>query len=167
MMSVVVTATWVLGVMNQLVPHADWKRTFPESAEAIASASNEHNLFPEEEFGAKHTASILLGLAYYESRFNPHAGMQHGGKAFGLFQIQVPTAKVPANLLLLPRSAADIALNLIEVSYRECKEFPWDEKLGWYARGGNGCVKQGRQESRPRLLLAEKIFKEESLPVES
>jgi hypothetical protein len=161
-MMAAVSAAWVMGVMNAMQPSAasPWWQSYGETATAIAAAANDHNLYPDEVEGPKLTASILLGIAFCESRFNPTAmgQKQSDGQAIGLFGIKPATAKQPANMLLLPLTAAPIALTLIKTSFRICNAFPWNEQLGWYAAGGNGCKPEGRDVSRPRLLLAEKIM---------
>lgn len=163
-MMALVSAAWIYAQMNRLEPSTPWRFSYGEIASAIADASNAHPIFPGEE-GPKKTASILIAIARYESTFNPNAlgDIDENGKAhsFGLFQIQVPTANMSANLLLVPRDAAVVAINLIETSFKVCSAAPWDERLGWYAAGGPRCKESGREKSKVRLQLAEQIFQNE------
>jgi len=163
---VAVHGHWVLAVMRRALPQNDITvfQTYDEIAEAIALASNDDPVFDGPE-GPMKTASLLLAIAFYESRFNPRAIGDHG-ESFGLFQIQVPTARlvVPdavANTLLLPRTAAPVATALIRLSKLQCRGYGWDAQLGWYGQGGPGCGAAGRRATRPHMLMASKIIEEE------
>jgi hypothetical protein len=155
---------WVLAVMFKMQPTnaPGVLHSYAETSEAIAQASSEFPLFKGED-GPRKTAALLLAIAWYESRFNPTAIGDHG-QSVGLFQIQIATAKelhsdVTGNMLLSPRDAAPIALAVIRESYRVCGRAGWDEKLGWYAAGGNGCKDAGKQKSIHRMHMAERIRK--------
>lgn len=155
-----VPANWVLDVMTKTVPNDTFtvRVTYDETAEAIAMAANQNPIFPGKD-GAVQTASFLLAIAYHESRFNPTAVGDHGA-SLGLFQIQMNTAHVSANMLLVPREAAPIAINLIKTSKVVCGHFGWSEQLGWYCAGGNGCKARGRAQSRSRVFLAGQIMRD-------
>jgi hypothetical protein len=153
-----VPANWVLAIMMKLVPAAPWMFSFGETSTAISQAANDDPLFAGED-GRHKTAAVLIALAYHESRFQPNV-VGDSGHSFGLFQIQPPTAKVDASLLLLPRNAAYIAIDLIRTSFSVCRSQPQQEKLSWFAAGGNGCKIEGRKASKIRMSLADKIFKE-------
>lgn len=155
---------WVLAVMRAIQPHAPplILNTYPETAEAIAEAATNDPLFPGED-GPVRTAAVLVAIAFYESNFDRTAIGDHG-KSFGLFQIS--GAHVPglvANVLLVPREAAPVAIKLIRTSLRVCGEFPWNERLGWFGAGGVGCKEAGRRVTRSRMFLAEKILKDETM----
>jgi hypothetical protein len=156
----IVPSTWVLAVMNRLQPVAPyaWIQTYSETADAIAEASNNDPLFAGED-GPMRTAALLLAIAYKESRFKPTAVGDHG-HSYGLFQIQPQTANLTANVLLVPREAAPVAINLIRTSFRVCGHAGWHDRLSWYCHGGNGCHKGGNQASQNRIMLAEKIIRE-------
>lgn len=156
-----VPAHWVLAVMVKMQPYQSpqIRVTYDETAEAIALAANTRPIF-EGEDGAVKTAAFLLAIAWKESRFNPTA-VGDNGASLGLFQIQAPTAHVTANMLLVPREAAPIAINLVKTSLAVCGHYGWHERLGWYAAGGNGCKESGRKKSVSRVLLAEKILRED------
>lgn len=159
----VVTPEWVHAWMVKLQPEAvtPWNQTYQETAVAIAEAANEDNLFPQKQDGAYRTASLLVAIAWFESRFNPTA-IGDNGTAFGLFQIHADASPgIMANELLLPRDAARVALRLVRTSFRVCRGEPAADRLSWYARGGNGCSDKGHKHSENRMHLADRILKEE------
>ena len=156
------TPEWVLDKMEKLEPRSPWGYTFPETATAISEAANDMPLSTSPD-GAHRTAAILIAIAYHESRFNPVV-IGDGGKSFGLYQIQTGAAPgLVANALLLPRDASRVAISLIRTSFRVCGGMPWTEKLGWYASGGMTCGDRyhGREKSRVRMLLADRLLKGE------
>ena len=169
MTAIPVPGHWVLAVMNRLQPSAPhtWLETYQETSEAIADAANAAPLF-EGADGPMRTASVLLAIAFYESKFYPNA-VDRDGHAYGIFQIEAKTVpELTANVLLVPREAAPVALNLIRTSLKICGKFPWSERLGWYAAGGNGCKEGGRKVSRSRMFLSNKImhdYPDEDLPL--
>ena len=66
--------------------------------------------------------------------------MHDGGAGLGLFGTHAATLGRP-----VPPTAtgqADAVIELLQTSFRICKEHPLDEKLGWYMAGGNGCEKR-------------------------
>jgi len=154
----VVTAQWVLGIMNAHQPSAPWSYSYGETSTAIAEASNAEPLTKEAD-GAAKTASILIALAEHESHFHPNAIGDHGD-SLGLFQIQPPTARVDGNMLLVPRTAAPIAIELVRTSFRVCHKLPWEDRLAWYAGGGGKCPDHPRalRASREILNLAKSIY---------
>jgi hypothetical protein len=159
-----VTTAWVIGIMYELQPSAPWVHSYAETADAIASASNSDPLFKDDD-GAVKTASILIALALHESHFQPNAIGDHG-KSFGLFQIQPPTAHVDASLLLLPRNAALIAIDLIRTSMQKmCANRPYAERLAWYAAGGPVCSTHHKatEASSTVLHIAKKIVDKHSM----
>lgn len=164
-----VTATWVLGIMYEMEPATPWIFTYGETADAIAEASNSDPLYKDDNEGAIRTASLLIALAWHESRFQPNVIGDHG-RSLGLFQIQPPTAHVDGSLLLLPRSAALIAIDLIRSSFKTCAKRPVKERMSWYAAGRQTCS-DGAEPPHKALIasksivgIAEKLFKNHSVP---
>lgn len=158
-----VAPNWVLSVMNKLQPSAPWIMSYGETAEAIAQAANADPLFNEAD-GPKRTAAVLIALAFHESHFQPNV-IGDSGHSFGLFQIQPPTARVDASLLLLPRNAAFIAIDLIRQSFKVCERESFEHKLAWYAAGPHGCDPQkdkqrGNHASALRMGLAKQLMKD-------
>ena len=154
----IVTAQWVLAIMNTRQPSTPWAYSYGETSTAIAEAANADPLSHDPE-GAIRTASILIAMAEHESAFHPNAIGDHGA-SLGLFQIQPPTARVDGTLLLVPRTAAPVAIDLIRTSFRVCGKRPWEERLAWYAAGGDHCADNHRavKASRDMLNLAKYIF---------
>jgi len=139
-----VNPTIVYQTMVKLEPSTPWQNTYNETANAIAEASNADPLYTDE-MGSYRTAALLIAIARHESTFKASAIHPKSG-AMGLFQIQPPTARLApgrehfkGNLLLQPRSAAPIAIDLIRTSDRICAKFPVDDRLIWYAQGGPDC----------------------------
>ncbi len=154
-----VTEAVVIAMLYNLEPYGSHVPAYGEIAAAMTKASNEDPLFPEHEAGSEATASILVALAYQESRFHPNV-IGDGGKSFGLYQIQPPTAKVDGSLLLVPMNASFIAIDLIRSSFRHCEARPWPERLSWYI-ASNGCPTHPVivKKSMERLILAQELFR--------
>jgi hypothetical protein len=162
-----VSGLWVLRLMNTAEPGQPWSPVYGEISEAIAQASNDDPLFSGEH-GAYKTAALLVAIAWYESRFHPNIVHKEadGSTSFGLYQIQAPTAKVPGNLLLLPRTASYVAIDLLRQSFRQCASAPEDERLAWYASSGNGCPRNPlvREQSKRRVGLARRLYEKNPPP---
>lgn len=145
---------WVLSLMIGLQPLAPWRESYPETASAIARASRTFPAF-EGANGAKRTAALLVSLAWFESRFDPQAHGDHG-QSLGLFQISRVHAKSVE--LLEPNYAPYHALSLIRRSFEVCRSKPVDERLAWYAAGGDGCSDAGIRKSAHRMALARRLY---------
>lgn len=154
-----VCQTAIIAMLYRLEPSGPNVPAYGEISAAIEQASNSDPLFPEHEGGSEATASILVALAWHESRFQPNV-IGDNGKSFGLFQIQPPTAKIDGSLLLVPRTAAFIAVDLIGQSFKKCEKRPWVERLSWYV-ASNGCPDHPVivKKSMERLILAQELFR--------
>ena len=161
MIAEAITAAHVLKMLYFLEPQGPHVPDYGEISEAIANTSNQDPLFPQREDGCLRTAAILVSLAWYESRFHKSV-VGDQGKSFGLFQIQPPTAKHSANMLLNPREASYIAVDLIRTSFGACRNQPWESRLSWYI-SSNGCPTHPVivKKSMSRMLTAERILKSE------
>ena len=151
----------IMAMLYQLEPMSPHVPRYGEVARAIEKASNQDPLFPHHEAGSQATAAILVALAWHETRFHPNL-VGDNGKSFGLFQIQPPTAKLTANILLQPLTAAFIAIDLIRTSFAHCHDRPWTERLSWYIASGNGCRDPHPvvvKKSMSRLMMAENLFR--------
>jgi len=157
----VVTAAMVLSLMLKLEPNGPHFNSYGEISEAIALASCNDPLFPNRPDGAERTAAILTALAWHESRFHPNI-IGDQGRSFGLWQIQPPTAKIDASLLLLPRNAAFIAIDLIRQSMMHCRARPWGERLSWYAASASCDPPNPKviHQSLLRMQTADKLYKQ-------
>ncbi len=144
--------TWILSLIVSLmsaeVP-TPWVDTYADTAHEIADAVDAIPL-PGER-GAEHMAVVLVAIGFYESRFQPDAAGDCGGKtpsfancqSIGAWQISKANGK--------PTAAN--AARLVRTSWNVCKEHPITERLAWYAAGFQGCSK-GLGASRGRMNLA-------------
>lgn len=161
MIAEVVVAAQVLKMLQYLEPTSPYTPDYGEISEAIATASTHDPLFPNRADGCLRTAAILVAVAWHESRFHKSI-IGDQGKSFGLFQIQPPTAKHSANMLLNPREASYIAIDLIRTSFTACSKAPWESRLSWYV-SSNGCPDHPviRKKSISRMMTAERILRQE------
>jgi hypothetical protein len=124
-------------------------RRYPEIAQAIAYAANDDPLAPDDAWGSEATAAILIAYAWEKSRFDPHLVR---GYRLGLFQIRPPIdPPVLANTLLLPRTAALVAVDLVRQSVDILHRRPWQERLAWALDLGS---LDGPALARSRMLAA-------------
>lgn len=152
----------ILAMLRFLSPNGDQFGRYGEISRAIAETANADPLYVDREDGSARGASILVAIAWYESRFSSSA-VGDGGKSLGLFQIMPAVWKLDANSLLLPRSAAPIAMALVKRSFRECRDRPWGQRLAWYAASAT-CAKDKVHpkilgQSLERMHLADKLFR--------
>src|SRR5262245_31546498 len=101
-------------MLYALAPTLYWSKTFPESSDGIARAAIDDPLFPEREEGAELTACLLVAAAWAASRLHPY---DHAGGRVGLFRLIPPRTlragqRMAPNLLILPRSASLVAIDL-------------------------------------------------------
>ena len=148
---------WILALIHLCAPADAATDRFQEIAEAIDDAAA----------GDAGLAAELVALAARESHFRPDAvATDRFGESYGLFQYHSsnmgvfrvgPKAIVvkTAAPLFDPHFAAEAAAAMIAESHRVCARRPPEERLGWYASGGNGCgVPEGLAASRNREALA-------------
>lgn len=107
-----VDGIWLGGRLALVLPSA--RRMYAgEIGEAIGRAASEDPLWPQWKNGCAKTAAFLLSWAKAASDFQPNL-ISASGKAFGLFQIEPPSGiQIDARMLLLPREAAFIAIDLL------------------------------------------------------
>ena len=146
---------WILSLMLLLQPTAPWKDTYEQTATSISQASKKYPIFQGPK-GTEETATLLISVAWFESRFNPKAVGDHG-KSFGLYQQQLHVG-LDKEALFDTDVATKVAIDQFKVSFRVCRNRPIEEKLGWYAAGKDDC-ERGLQESRHRMLKARWLFK--------
>lgn len=136
---------WILSLMLSLQPAAPWREDYYHVAKGILEGAKAIPVFSGQH-GVFRTIALNVSLAWHESRFNRYARGDQG-KSWGLFQYQNHGT---------PEDAAEQtkqANRLILQSFRVCKDKPLNERLGWYAAGGNGC-ERGLRESRNRMNKA-------------
>lgn len=141
---------WVLTLMVYLQPVAPWRDNYETIAKGIVRGASEEPVFTGES-GVYRTLALDVSLAWFESRFDANAVGDHG-RSRGLFQVQAKEVSADPYLQTLQ------ANRMIRESFRVCARRTLEEKLGWYAAGGNGCDK-GLRESRHRVLKAQWLFK--------
>jgi hypothetical protein len=151
-------------------PAAPWRDTYEGTAEALALVAADSPLFEGAE-GPRRTASWFVSVAWFESRFDPHAkGDCRTRDARGqclsaphslcLFQIGI--SNLPAlglsqeEILSSPEACTRAARRMMKISLGVCRGRPLDERLGHYASGGDTCG--GLRESRHRVNKAIWLF---------
>lgn len=160
-------ALWATSIMNQLAPSSPHASTFSHTAEGMAIAAVETPVFAGEQ-GPVRTLALELAIALGESGFNPHAtgdcpnlppgsprcSMERHAQSLGLFQIGKSNLRwlglAEDDLVGEPLVQARAALKLVAQSFKVCVNKPVDERLGWYARGGDGCQESGAGRARMR-----------------
>ena len=155
-----IPVSWVVGLLAALEPSAPWSNTYEKTAEAIARVSESEPLFPVEERGEERTATLLVAIAWYESRLKPSA-MSKNGRWYCLYQLDksyLPDAK---KALSDPEMCTRAAVKILRKSLSMCKSRAPDERLAAFMSGQ--CDRGGVQ-SRYRMFLAKKLLKEHPLP---
>lgn len=149
-----VDPAWILAAMTALEPESPYRETFARTAHAIAAESSRSPLPGQTE---DRTAAIVLGVAWFESRFQVDAmGDCEKSTAFGTC---APGAKRPRSLGLMqigvdnlrayqvasedavsdPAVNVRVGLSMARQSFKICAARPLPDRLAWYAKGGNGC----------------------------
>lgn len=156
-----VSAAWVVSLLTALEPSAPWKDTYENTADAIAKVADSASLFPAEERGAEHTASLLVAMAWYESRLKPSAKSKDG-RSFCLYQIDRSyLAPDPKKSLEDPELCTRTAVRLVRQSFDLCKSRAPNDRLAFY---NSGHCDRGGVESRYRMFLATKLLKDHPPP---
>lgn len=135
-----------------------WVAEYPEHAAAIARVSNENPLFRGED-GPARTAAWLVSVGRFESGFRREAAgdspclakdasgaCTRRGKPTSFCAMQVSNGNF-AGLGVTEESivkSLDVCygagLRMMHDSMRVCSGRPLNERLAWYAAGGNGCT---------------------------
>ena len=141
----------ILTVMVLLQPQAPWKDDYEQISRGLLSGATTAPVF-DGEYGVQRTLALDISLAWFESRFDRHATGDNGA-AHGLYQVHAKEAETV--------EAQTIEANkLIKASFRICRNRPLEERLGWYASGGNGCDRPGGlKASRHRMLKAMWLYR--------
>jgi hypothetical protein len=136
-----------------------------EVSEAIAQAANQDPLFPSREDGCFRTAAILVAIAWLGSRFQPTL-VGDGGKSFGLYQIQPPSANalgrpITTNMLTNVRDASFVTIDLVRQSMMRDAARSWEERLSDFCASPE-CQDRSTlmKRSLSRMLLADKIVRD-------
>ena len=155
-----VPASWVVGLLVALEPTASWSSTYEKTAEAIARVSESEPLFAAEERGEERTASLLVALAWYESRLKPNAKSKDG-RFYCLYQIGRGHLAEPEKSLTDPEMCTRAAVQILKRSLAKCSSRAPNERLAIFM---SGQCDRGGAESRQRMWLANKLLKEHPLP---
>ena len=159
-----ILAAWILKVMLDQEPNAPWKDTYQSSADVIAQSAIDEPLFVGED-GARKTASEFLSIGWFEGRFNPRAEGDRdcskrdaAGKCVGaphslcMFQVSdgnfgwlhTSRDKIMGDFKECVRAARV----MIRQSHTVCRGRAKEDRLGWYARGGEGCAENAKGKHR-------------------
>lgn len=153
-----VPVAWVVGLMAALEPSAPWRGTYEKTAEAIARVAESEPLF--EEKGEERTASLLVSLAWYESRFKANAKSSNG-QWYCLYQIDKRHLADPEKALQDPEVCSRAAVKILRTSLKACEKHPLDERLAVFM---SGACDRGVADSKYRMFLAGKLLREHPLP---
>lgn len=146
---------WILAAMVLLQPSAPWKDSYEHTAKGILEGATSEPIF-RGDGGVFRTVALDVSLAWFESRFNPVA-LGDKGRSWGLYQFQ--DHGKPEGV----KAQTIIANRLIRESFRICAARPLEERLGWYAAGGNGCDR-GLTHSRHRIWKAQWLIRKLGKP---
>jgi hypothetical protein len=154
-----VPVAWVVGLMVALEPSAPWRGTYEKTAEAIARVSESDPLF--EDKGEERTATLLVALAWYESRFKANVKSSNN-QWYCLFQIDKRHLPDPQKALDDPEVCTRAAVKILKASFEMCKRSKPEDRLAAFV---SGACDKGLPESRYRMFLANKLLKEHPMPV--
>jgi hypothetical protein len=145
---------WVISLMVLLQSVAPWRANYESVALGIIQGAKDEPIF---DGSVEKTIVLDISIAWFESKFDINAIGDHG-KSHGLYQTPIE----------LPASSDEqtrFANRMIRQSFKACKHRVIEERLGWYAAGGNDC-ERGLKESRNRMLKAIYLFHKFSTPKE-
>ena len=158
-----VPVAWVVGLLAALEPKAPWSHTYEKTAEAIARVSETEPLFAPEDRGEERTATLLVSIAWYESRLKPNARSANG-KWYCLFQLGKAYLPDAQKSLTDTEMCTRAAVKQLRKSLDLCKARPLEERLASYM---SGQCDRGGVESRYRFALAKKLLKDHPMPLPS
>lgn len=153
-------ATWIVGLMVALEPRAPWRATYERTAEAIARVAEEEPLFDGD---VARTATLLVSVAWHESRLRPDARSANG-QWLCLYQVDKRHVADPAKLLSDPEACTRAAMTILRASLARCKSRPEGDRLAFFM---SGACDKGVPQSRYRMFLAKKLLREHPAPAEA
>src|SRR4051794_16903431 len=145
---------WVVGLMVALEPSAPWRGTYEKSAEAIARVAESEPLF--DDHGEERTASLLVAIAWYESRLKPTAKSKDG-QFVCLYQVDKRHLPDPQKALDDPEVCTRAAIKIVRQSLHNCASHPADDRLAQFM---SGTCDKGVADSRYRMFLGGKLLRE-------
>jgi hypothetical protein len=149
---------WVVGLMVALEPSAPWRGTYEKSAEAIARVAESEPLF--DDHGEERTASLLVAIAWYESRLKPTAKSKDG-QFVCLYQVDKRHLADPQKALDDPEVCTRAAIKIVRQSLQQCSKLPADDRLAQFM---SGTCDKGIADSRYRMFLGGKLLREHPFP---
>jgi hypothetical protein len=156
-----VAGSWVLASIYRTERSLPWEVAtgLPEIAEAIAWASGQDPVFAGSD-GARRTAAVLVALAHHASGFRKTQLRNEGSgpRSCGLYAIR-PVRGVTSSLLMLPRSASLVAIDLVRTSLEECSQLPLSDRLARYQMRGQAPDEADIRTSRSVLKEAAWLLK--------
>lgn len=155
-----VPISWVVSLLAALEPEAPWSDTYAKTAEAIARVAESDPLYAVEDKGEERTATILVALAWYESRLKPNAKSKNG-QWYCLYQVHKSYLAEPEKALNDPEACTRAAVKILKRSVQTCTARQPDERLAIFM---SGVCDRGGVESRHRMFLAKKLLKEHPVP---
>jgi hypothetical protein len=155
-----VPVSWVVSLLAALEPSAPWSDTYEKTAEAIARVAESDPLYAVEDQGEERTASILVALAWYESRLKPTAKSKNG-QWYCLYQVHKSYLSEPEKALTDPEACTRAAMKILKRSFQTCTTRAPDERLAIFM---SGVCDRGGVESKHRMYLAKKLLKEHPVP---
>jgi len=164
-------ATLVLAALAALPrPPGGTRESRAEAVDAIVAAANERPLF-ERAAGSDGTAEIaatalvLAAVAQHESSFDPRVGscVVHGGGAISYFQLLGAYSlggHTKAEVCASPSLAAKLALRVLHLQKRRCKQC---DLSGWLAGYASGSPSRPSRTSRETEKLVVALARHASL----
>ena len=146
---------WILALLTATEPNAPWKDTYPATATAMAESAQDEPLFAGKD-GPKKTAALYVSLSWFEARHNPRAVGDHG-HSFCLGQINDTNFKglgiASGEELFDVRKCLHAVNRMVRTSFRVCARAELEDRLSWYAGGGDGCRVNMKSKHRMRKAL--------------
>jgi hypothetical protein len=158
-----VPVAWVVSLLAALEPTAPWSDTYEKTAEAIARVSESEPLFSVDDRGEERTATLLVALAWYESRLKPNAKSKNG-RWYCLYQVDKSYFPDAEKALTDQETCTRTAVKILRKSLELCKARAPEERLAAFT---SGRCDRGGVESRYRMFLASKLLKEHPMPAPS
>lgn len=155
-----VPVSWVVGLLAALEPQAPWASTYEKTAEAIARVSESDPLWAVEDKGEERTATLLVALAWYESRLKPNAKSKNG-QWYCLYQVGKNYLPDAEKALTDQEMCTRAAIKILKKSITLCAARPPEERLAIFM---SGQCDRGGVESRYRMFLANKLLREHPMP---
>jgi len=176
-------SAYALAVMLAIQPNSPYKESFEKSAKAVSSASIRSPIFAGSDGVAK-TVDLVISVANFESGLQPDANGDcdqttdkgicvKGSKPHSFCMMQINESNFKGyrttreEILTNIDICVSIGISMMKQSFRICHDRPLDERLAWYAGGGNGCPTglDAVRKSKHRIDKAMWLFK--TYPVEN